>query len=120
MGCTQPKQSILTHTILTHTIPTRLACPPLPLHPFLPPQQARVSVLDSGFMLGDGVWEGIRLHKGVLAFAKTLYEGTKQSTHSTNTPADHAHHSHMLFYLPPPSPCPCNRLVCRCSTTALC
>ncbi|GFR44350.1 hypothetical protein Agub_g5567, partial [Astrephomene gubernaculifera] len=27
---------------------------------------ARVSVLDSGFMLGDGVWEGIRLHKGVL------------------------------------------------------
>lgn len=43
--------------------------------------QARVSVLDSGFMLGDGVWEGIRLHKGVLAFAKPhlrrLYEGAK-------------------------------------------
>lgn len=29
---------------------------------------AKVSVLDSGFMLGDGVWEGIRLHNGVLAF----------------------------------------------------
>jgi branched-chain amino acid aminotransferase len=32
-------------------------------------------------MLGDGVWEGIRLHKGVLAFAKPhlrrLYEGAK-------------------------------------------
>ena len=23
---------------------------------------AKVSVLDSGFLLGDGVWEGIRLH----------------------------------------------------------
>ena len=29
---------------------------------------AKVSVLDSGFMLGDGVWEGIRLHRGVLLF----------------------------------------------------
>jgi hypothetical protein len=31
---------------------------------------AKVSVLDSGFMLGDGVWEGLRLHHGVLAFAR--------------------------------------------------
>jgi hypothetical protein len=31
---------------------------------------ARVSVLDSGYMLGDGVWEGLRLHKGVLVFAQ--------------------------------------------------
>ena len=30
--------------------------------------EAKVSVLDSGFMLGDGVWEGIRLHHGVLMF----------------------------------------------------
>lgn len=29
--------------------------------------QAKVSVLDSCFMLGDGVWEGIRLHKGARA-----------------------------------------------------
>ena len=28
--------------------------------------EATVSVLDSGFLLGDGVWEGIRLHKGKL------------------------------------------------------
>ena len=27
---------------------------------------ATVSVLDSGFLLGDGVWEGIRLHEGKL------------------------------------------------------
>ena len=29
---------------------------------------AKVSVFDSGFMLGDGVWEGLRLHHGCLAF----------------------------------------------------
>lgn len=33
-----------------------------------PRAEARVSVFDSGFMLGDGVWEGIRLHGGRLAF----------------------------------------------------
>ena len=27
---------------------------------------AKVSVFDSGFLLGDGVWEGIRLHKNSL------------------------------------------------------
>ena len=26
--------------------------------------EAKVSVMDSGFLLGDGVWEGIRLHQG--------------------------------------------------------
>ncbi len=43
--------------------------------------EAKVSVLDSGFMLGDGVWEGMRLHKGMLLFAQQhverLYEGAK-------------------------------------------
>ena len=29
---------------------------------------AKVSVFDSGFLLGDGVWEGIRLHNGQLVF----------------------------------------------------
>jgi branched-chain amino acid aminotransferase len=33
-----------------------------------PRPEARISVFDSGFMLGDGVWEGIRLHHGRLAF----------------------------------------------------
>ena len=27
--------------------------------------EAKVSVLDSGYLLGDGVWEGIRLHKEI-------------------------------------------------------
>ena len=29
---------------------------------------AKVSVYDSGFMLGDGIWEGLRLYDGVLTF----------------------------------------------------
>jgi branched-chain amino acid aminotransferase len=38
-----------------------------------------VSVLDSGFILGDGVWEGLRLHRGRVAFLDEhldrLFEG---------------------------------------------
>ena len=34
----------------------------------VPKHQAVVSVYDSGFMLGDGVWEGLRLYNGTWAF----------------------------------------------------
>ncbi len=34
----------------------------------LPREQALVSVFDSGFILGDGVWEGLRVHHGRVAF----------------------------------------------------
>jgi branched-chain amino acid aminotransferase len=34
----------------------------------VPRAEAMVSVYDSGFMLGDGVWEGIRLYNGSWAF----------------------------------------------------
>jgi branched-chain amino acid aminotransferase len=34
----------------------------------VPRDEARVSVFDAGFVLGDGVWEGVRLHKGRLVF----------------------------------------------------
>ncbi|MEL7459806.1 MAG: aminotransferase class IV [Pseudomonadota bacterium] len=34
----------------------------------VPRHQAKVSVYDSGFMLGDGMWEGMRLYDGVWAF----------------------------------------------------
>jgi len=34
----------------------------------VPKADARVSVYDSGFMLGDGVWEGLRLYDGKWAF----------------------------------------------------
>ncbi|MFV1529336.1 MULTISPECIES: D-amino acid aminotransferase [unclassified Phaeobacter] len=34
----------------------------------VPKADAKVSVYDSGFMLGDGVWEGLRLYDGTWAF----------------------------------------------------
>jgi branched-chain amino acid aminotransferase len=46
-----------------------------------PRSEAVVSVFDSGFMLGDGVWEGLRVHKGRIAFLDRhldrLFEGAK-------------------------------------------
>lgn len=43
--------------------------------------QATVSVFESGYLLGDGVWEGLRVHKGGVAFLpehlKRLYAGAK-------------------------------------------
>ena len=35
---------------------------------FYPRHEAKISVFDSGFLVGDGIWEGIRLHHGVFAF----------------------------------------------------
>ncbi|MES2143686.1 MAG: D-amino acid aminotransferase [Pseudomonadota bacterium] len=47
----------------------------------VPKAQATVSVYDSGFMLGDGVWEGIRLYNGAWAFldehVDRLFEAAK-------------------------------------------
>lgn len=46
-----------------------------------PRAEAVVSVFDSGFMLGDGVWEGLRVYKGKIAFLDAhldrLFEGSK-------------------------------------------
>ncbi|MCB2113031.1 MAG: aminotransferase class IV [Parvularculaceae bacterium] len=51
-----------------------------------PRGEAKVSVFDSGFILGDGVWEGLRVHpgpdgKGVIAFLDRhltrLWDGAK-------------------------------------------
>jgi branched-chain amino acid aminotransferase len=48
---------------------------------FKPRSEAMVSVFDSGFILGDGVWEGLRVHGGRIAFLDQhldrLYEGAK-------------------------------------------
>ena len=47
----------------------------------VPKDQATVSIFDAGFVLGDGVWEGLRLHKGALLFLDAhldrLYAGAK-------------------------------------------
>jgi branched-chain amino acid aminotransferase len=46
-----------------------------------PRGEAIVSVFDSGFMLGDGVWEGLRVHRGEFLFLDRhldrLFEGAK-------------------------------------------
>ena len=43
--------------------------------------EAKISVFDSGFLLGDGVWEGIRLHNNKLIHLEyhidRLYDGAK-------------------------------------------
>ena len=36
--------------------------------------EAKISVFDSGFLLGDGIWEGIRLHKSKLVFIEDHLE----------------------------------------------
>lgn len=47
----------------------------------VPRDQANISVYDSGFMLGDGVWEGLRLYNGKWAFLEghmdRLFEAAK-------------------------------------------
>ena len=43
--------------------------------------EAKISVMDSGYLLGDGVWEGIRLHKGkflhIESHLSRLYKGAE-------------------------------------------
>ena len=45
-------------------------------------KEAKISVFDSGFLLGDGVWEGIRLYNGKLCFIdehlERLYFGAEE------------------------------------------
>jgi branched-chain amino acid aminotransferase len=47
----------------------------------VPTADAKVSVFDAGFVLGDGVWEGLRVHKGAMLFLDAhldrLYAGAQ-------------------------------------------
>jgi branched-chain amino acid aminotransferase len=47
----------------------------------VPRERAVVSVFDAGFVLGDGVWEGLRVHRGHPAFLERhldrLFDGAK-------------------------------------------
>jgi len=47
----------------------------------VPRAEAKVSVFDSGFMLGDGIWESLRVHQGVPLFFEQhvarLFEGAR-------------------------------------------
>lgn len=40
----------------------------------MPRAEASISVFDSGYLVGDGVWEGIRLHRGRLCFLQDHFE----------------------------------------------
>jgi branched-chain amino acid aminotransferase len=45
-------------------------------------EEAKVSIFDGGFVVGDGVWEGLRVHKGSLLFLEQhmdrLYWGARR------------------------------------------
>jgi len=47
----------------------------------VPRAEAKISVFDSGFLVGDGVWESMRLHDGVFVFLdqhlNRLFQGAK-------------------------------------------
>ncbi|MEZ4712570.1 MAG: aminotransferase class IV [Caldilineaceae bacterium] len=47
----------------------------------VPRAEAKISVFDSGYLVGDGVWEGVRLHHGVFVFLDQhmdrLFQGAK-------------------------------------------
>ena len=53
-----------------------------------PRSKAKISVFDSGFLLGDGVWEGMRLINGKIIFLKDhlqrLYHGAKELSININ------------------------------------
>jgi branched-chain amino acid aminotransferase len=59
---------------------------------FFPRDEAKISVFDSGFLVGDGIWEGIRLHHGQFAFLDRhmdrLFAGAKAIDIDIGTPAD--------------------------------
>jgi len=46
-----------------------------------PRDEAKISVFDSGYLVGDGVWEGVRLKQGVFVFLEEhlnrLFEGAR-------------------------------------------
>ena len=62
----------------------------------VPRPQASVSVFDSGFMLGDGVWEGLRVHQGRIAFLDRhldrLYRGAKAIAMNIGLPREELEH----------------------------
>lgn len=41
--------------------------------------EAKISVFDSGYLVGDGVWEALRLHDGVLVFLEDHFKRLWQS-----------------------------------------
>ena len=44
-----------------------------------PRNEAKISVFDSGYLVGDGVWEALRLHNGILVFLEDHFNRLWQS-----------------------------------------
>jgi len=78
----------------------------------LPRPEAKISVFDSGYLVGDGIWEALRLHKGTLVFydqhmdrlwagaadvgmklpfTKLALKGMMEKTLEANKMTDHVH-----------------------------
>ena len=49
----------------------------------MPRNDAKISVFDSGYLVGDGVWEAFRLHDGVLVFIDSHLDRLWQSAAAT-------------------------------------
>lgn len=45
--------------------------------------QAKISVFDSGYLVGDGVWEAFRVHQGKLVFIEQHLDRLWQSAKTT-------------------------------------
>jgi branched-chain amino acid aminotransferase len=46
--------------------------------------EARISVFDSGFLVGDGIWEGLRLHRGRFAFLDRHLDRLQSAARATD------------------------------------
>ena len=67
----RPTVSIMTNYVTTHQAAEDIRNENIQIYlngALVPKERALVSVYDSGFMLGDGVWEGLRLYNGTWAF----------------------------------------------------
>lgn len=49
----------------------------------VPRNEAKISVFDSGFLVGDGIWEGLRLHDGEFAFLDRHLDRLEQASKAT-------------------------------------
>jgi branched-chain amino acid aminotransferase len=80
----QKKENAMTEQVTTHQAEEDARNADILIHVnggLVPRPQAMVSVYDSGFMLGDGIWEGLRLYDGRWAFLDAhidrLFEAAK-------------------------------------------
>ncbi len=56
----------------------------------VPRADAKISVFDSGFLVGDGIWEGIRLHCGEFAFLDRHLDRLERASRTTMIAIDRA------------------------------